>query len=205
MSIFTGRQLAVVDRAASALLEYPGSRPWPDPIVRHAISTLPTGRVRDLLDGFLDGIEGRGASALPEEYVETFDLRRRSCLYLTYYTDGDTRRRGVALGRLLQRYRAAGLVLAADELPDYLPVVLEFAALSGERDVLEEHRPSLELLRLALEERGSRYARVVEAVCATLPGPSPADRAAVVALAASGPPNEEVGLEPYAVPGGSYR
>jgi nitrate reductase delta subunit len=79
-------------------------------------------------------------------------------------------------------------------------VVLEFAATTGQRDLLLEHRPALELLRLALEEPRSPYALVVQAVCATLPGPSPRDREAILALAASGPPREEVGLDPYTAP-----
>jgi len=52
-------------------------------------------------------------------------------------------------------------------------------------------------LRLALIESSTPYADLLVAVCATLPGPSPQDRAAARALAASGPPTETVGLEPY--------
>ena len=59
-----------------------------------------------------------------------------------------------------------------------------------------QRRPSLELLRIGLKETGTPYADVVTAVCATLPGPSPADRAAVQAMV-DGPPTETVGLEPY--------
>ncbi|MEP6648853.1 MAG: hypothetical protein ABJA74_02940 [Lapillicoccus sp.] len=54
------------------------------------------------------------------------------------------------------------------------------------------------MLRIALQEKQSPYAAAVAAVCATLPGESPADRAAVQAMAgAPGPPAESVGLEPY--------
>jgi len=49
---------------------------------------------------------------------------------------------------------------------------------------------------LALVDKGTPYAGVVAAVCATLPGPSPRDRQAVMAMAAAGPPTETVGLEP---------
>src|SRR5699024_7950613 len=59
--------------------------------------------------------------------VETFDLRRRSCLHLTYYAHGDTRNRGAALLVFSNAYRRAGFVLTEDELPDHLCVVLEFA------------------------------------------------------------------------------
>jgi nitrate reductase delta subunit len=100
-------------------------------------------------------------------------------------------------------YRAAGLPLEGTELPDFLPVMLEFAAAApdgrGEL-VLREHRPAIELLRLSLRDRGSGYADVVEAVDATLGELSAADRARAVKLAAAGPPRELVGLEPFAPP-----
>ncbi|RYJ04947.1 MAG: nitrate reductase molybdenum cofactor assembly chaperone, partial [Actinomycetales bacterium] len=88
-------------------------------------------------------------------------------------------------------------------LPDYLPMVLEYAAVAdpeGGEALLRQYRPSLELLRIGLEEDRTAatagYAAVVAAVCATLPGASPKDRAAVQALV-GGPPTESVGLDPY--------
>ena len=88
------------------------------------------------------------------------------------------------------------------ELPDYLPMVLEFAArIDAEtgRAILQDYRASLELLRIALEEKQSPYAGAVVAVCATLPGSRPPDRAAVMEMVGmTGPhPTEAVGLEPY--------
>ena len=76
--------------------------------------------------------------------------------------------------------------------------MLEFAAttnLTGGLALLQEHRAAVELLRLALIEAGTPYAAPVEAVCALLPGPSPADVAAAKALARRGPPREQVGLD----------
>lgn len=137
--------------------------------------------------------------ALQQHYVETFDLHKRSGLYLSYYGEGDRRARGLALLRLKQFYRAAGLPLAGTELPDYLPVMLEFAACAPDGRgaiVLREHRPALELLRAALRERGTPYADVLDVVCVTVGQPSGADRARVAQLATAGPPSELVGLEP---------
>ena len=65
--------------------------------------------------------------------------------------------------------------------------------------LLQQNRPGLELLRLALRDVSSPYAAVVEAVCDLLPGPSPKDRAAAERLARTGPPRESVGLELYAL------
>ena len=142
--------------------------------------------------------------AIQTHYVDVFDLSRKHSLYLSYWTDGDTRRRGEVLAGFKQRYRRSSfLVDTGGELPDYLPMVLEYAAIVDPVDgtaLLQEYRSSVELLRLALNERGTPYAGVLTAVCSTLPGPSPADRKAVMAMAAAGPPTETVGLEPYGTP-----
>ena len=149
------------------------------------------------------GVDDDAAAFLRElerQYVDVFDLSRRNALYLSYWTDGDTRRRGDVLARFKAAYRASGFVVDTHgELPDHLPMVLEFAAVAdpvaGE-ELLQDYRASLELVRLALVDRGSPYADALVAVCATLPGPSPADRAAAMALAGP-PPTEQVGLEPF--------
>jgi nitrate reductase molybdenum cofactor assembly chaperone NarJ/NarW len=137
--------------------------------------------------------------ALQQHYVETFDLHKRSGLYVTFFGEGDRRARGQALLRLKRMYRAAGLPMeASGELPDYLPVMLEFAA--GAADgrgeiVLREHRPALELLHMALRDRGTPYANLIDAICLAIGEPSAADRARARKLAAAGPPSEMVGLE----------
>ena len=98
--------------------------------------------MRDALERFLAGWTG-DQTALAARYVETFDLRRRASLHLTYYAHGDTRERGMALLRLKKLYRAAGLPMESAELPDHLTVMLAFAALAppghGEA-LLAEHR-----------------------------------------------------------------
>jgi nitrate reductase molybdenum cofactor assembly chaperone NarJ/NarW len=81
--------------------------------------------------------------------------------------------------------------------------MLEFAAAapSGRGSiVLREHRAALELVRASLRERQTPYADVLHAVCLTAGEISAADRARAVKLAASGPPQELVGLEPFAPP-----
>ncbi|MEU8772758.1 nitrate reductase molybdenum cofactor assembly chaperone [Streptomyces sp. NPDC048606] len=194
---------ALVRLVAGCVLQYPGDRFHDElPRLRAALTRAPA-RPAALLGSFLDHAEGLGAVELCGEYTSTFDTRNRRCLYLTWWTDGDTRRRGLSLVRLKRIYRDFGLEFAGEELPDFLPVALEFAALREEAgtELLQEHRAGLELLRLALTEADSPYAPVLEAVCATLPGPSPATKAEAKALARSGPPQELVGagtaLEPF--------
>jgi len=134
-----------------------------------------------------------------QAYVQTFDFDRRASLYLTYHTHGDRRQRGLELVRLKRRFAEAGLPLTGNELPDYLPVLLEFAAIApheGEA-LLNELRPPLELVRSRLHQTGSPYAAVVDAVVCALPRPTKEQLAAARRIASEGPPAELVGLEPY--------
>ena len=195
----SAREQAVVLQAASVCLQYPDDTVLARlPLVRRAVDELPGGAARERLTAFLDSAAATAPSRMAQHYVEVFDMRRRCCLYLTWWTDGETRRRGSALAALKARYRAAGVELDTPELPDFLPAVPEFAAtadLAAGLQLLQEHRPGIELLRLALLDAGTPFAGPVEAVCALLPGPSPADVAAAKALARNGPPREQVGLE----------
>ncbi len=143
----------------------------------------------------------RGLSLVPlqETYVRTFDFDRRASLHLTYHTHGDRRQRGLELVRLKRRYAGAGLPLTCGELPDYLPVLLEFAALApaeGEA-LLNELRPSLELVRSRLHQTESPYAELLDALVTALPKPTRAQLVAARRLAEAGPPAELVGLEPF--------
>ncbi|MEV0622830.1 nitrate reductase molybdenum cofactor assembly chaperone [Nonomuraea sp. NPDC050404] len=177
----------VIWQAAAHLLAYPDERFWRRlDLIRQAAEPH--------FGTFLCAVTALGPGELAAHYVETFDLQRRCCLYLTYYTDGDTRRRGESLAALKGRYRAAGWELMEDELPDFLPVMLEFAALDPTGTaLLAEHRAGLELLLAALTEGGSPYRLVIGTLCANLPPISAADRAKAERLAAAGPPAESVG------------
>lgn len=203
------RDRRVVWRIAALLLDYPSESTlaMTDQLIT-AAAELPDSVSEPLLR-VLQELRSGDPMQLAVRYVETFDMRRRASLHLTYYAYGDTRKRGMALLRFKHAYRQAELQLGDGELPDFLPLVLEFAAtvdqLQGER-LLGEHVPVLELLRLSLTDSGSPYAPVLAAVLATLPPISTADRRRIAELAAEGPPEEEVGLEPFAmdpmIPGG---
>ena len=195
-------------KLASVLLQYPttalfdGFGALDAEVVRlPRSSAAPLGR-------FLGWLRATPPPEVAEHYVATFDLRRRCALYLTYYRYGDTRKRGMAMLAFKAAYRAAGFELvkgeeeAGGELPDYLPLVLDFAALHprGEK-LLRSHRADLELLLRGLRDARSPYAGVVEAVCAHLPALRRPDQALVRRFWDSGPPAEDTGLEPFAPPG----
>jgi nitrate reductase molybdenum cofactor assembly chaperone NarJ/NarW len=196
------RDQRLIWRIAALLLDYPTAQTiaMSDQLVC-AAEQLPAS-VRSAVLDFLGHFRGADLMQLAAQYVETFDMRRRSSLHLTYYAYGDTRKRGMALLRFKHAYRQAGIEIGDGELPDYLPMVLEFAAtvdqVQGER-LLAEHVPVLELLRLSLQDSGSGYANLLAAILATLPPISTADRRRIAELAAEGPPDEDVGLEPFSM------
>lgn len=196
------RGRAATLQAASLLLGYPDRELLERlPLLTSVAAALPETSGRPL-GRFLAHVQAQSLDALATAYVDTFDLRRRCCLYLTYYTYGDTRKRGMALLRFTHAYRAAGFELAGDELPDHLAVVCEFAAGAGAPGVrlLTEHRPGIELLRMALDDAGSAYVDVIDAIRGLLPSLTQRDLARALDLARHGPPEEEVGLEPFAPP-----
>lgn len=196
----TSDQVAVARLASAWLLAYPDTELLARLDQIHtAVEALPSD-TRTPLQAFLDHVAGTPLLALQQHYVALFDMRRRACPYLSYWTDGETRNRGRALVRFKQAYADAGFTLGGDELPDHLAVVLEFSAvgdrLTGDA-LLAEHRGAIGLLRDALASMDSAYHHVLDAVVATLPAITGDIAERMRELAASGPPVEQVGLEPF--------
>ena len=194
------QQVAAARMAASWLLSYPDEKLMArlDDIAVVA-AELPAEYGGSLLD-FLAHLADTPIMEIQQHYVLVFDMKRKACPYLSYWTDGDTRNRGRAILRFKQAYLDAGYDMGSEELPDHLSVVLEFAAvgdrLTGDA-LLAEHQEAIHLLRDALDRLGSAYVHVLDAVVATLPEVTPQVRARMAEIAASGPPAESVGLEPY--------
>ncbi|MFI0793857.1 nitrate reductase molybdenum cofactor assembly chaperone [Micromonospora rubida] len=189
---------AVAARAASLLLRYPDEEVLAAlPTVRAALNGLPV-EVAAPLREVVAHREAAEPVELRAAYVQLFDFRRRCCLHLTYYTCGDTRRRGEALVGFSAAYKRAGLTVVDGELPDFLPAVLDLAAVDdGGWRLLRENRIGLDLLVEALGRDKSVYRQAVAAVRETLPPAQPGDLAAAARLARTGPPVEQVGLEPF--------
>lgn len=100
-------------------------------------------------------------------YVELFDRGRATSLYLFEHVHGDSRDRGPAMIDLGEMYAKAGLLLNEDELPDYLPVMLEFISTQPAREAknfLDEIAHLLNAIFGALQQRGSAYASVLGAL-----------------------------------------
>lgn len=108
-----------------------------------------------------------------EGYVALFDRRRSLSLHLYEHVHGESRDRGQAMVRLVQLYRLHGLEIAARELPDYLPLFLEFLSLLAPepaRRLLSEPLPIVAAIGKQLHEAGSAYAAIFDALCAVAGG-----------------------------------
>lgn len=158
---------------------------------------------RTALTTFLEWYRTHSVDELQRSYVDNFDFDRQRSLHLTYHLHGDSRQRGLGLLQIKTAYRKEGLDPGEGELPDYLPVMLEFAALapgSAGADLLDRHRASIELIRDSLKQAGSPWAELIDVIRDGLPGLSRRQLTKIRRLAAEGPPTEEVGMEPFAPP-----
>ena len=204
----TAEQRALLHMGVSILLDYPTTERYEQfgLIERELAGTGLPRSLADALQLFFASPLVTDQQTLEKHYVQIFDMKRRATMYLSYYLTGDTRKRGTALVRFTEAYRAGGCEIARDDLPDYLPMVLEFSAtgdaqLAGE--LMSAHREGIELLRTTLEQNSSPYAGPVQALCMTLPLISPQTKERYLRLITEGPPAELVGvsaqgpLEPF--------
>ena len=192
----------IVWQAASLLLAYPDSEQDSRlALIETAIGDLGLDLRRPLVAA-VDHLRSLPLIEASAQYAEVFDWKRRRTLFLTYYTAGDTRNRGMALLAFSDMYRAAGVIPPTRELPDHLAVLLEFAATVDEDagyDQLRKHRTPIDMLHDGLLRASPIYAGVIAAVSATLPPATAADLKEARRLAMQGPPVESVGLEPFAL------
>ena len=176
-----------MDRTLALLLDYP------DDELLAARATI-AAEAPASLAGFVAWWSTIDASELRERYVADFDLRRGAALHLTYHRFGDRRERGRALVAFKRLLREAGWDLAHWELPDYLPLLVEFAAVDPDAGlpVFTEYRVEIEAIRRTLDDASSPWTDVLAAVSRVLP---PAPEGDVARLLDEGPPTELVGLE----------
>ncbi|MFD2839518.1 nitrate reductase molybdenum cofactor assembly chaperone [Populibacterium corticicola] len=163
-----------------------------------AVAALPQSAAATLVQKFWGQFSHVEPSEARRHYVETFDLRRNCSLFLTYYLHGDTRQRGMSLLMFKQRYRAYGFTPPENELPDYLPMVLEFAATTGPgvgEGLLRMHRSGLEVIRTALRKRKTAYSLLFDAVDVLLGPITQKQLDEARQLISAGPPQDSIGLE----------
>ena len=191
-------------KLVSLLLQYPDEDLRDAAAAARGLEIAPARRRQaECLHEFCGWYAARPVAELQRLYVDAFDFTKQCSLHLTYHVHGDRRQRGLAMLALKQVYREAGFEPPGTELPDFLPLALEFAALApngaGAR-LLEDNRVAIELIRGGLQREQSPFTPLLEAVVASLGRLSSNKIARIRRLAAEGPPVEEVGLEPFAPP-----
>ena len=139
------------------------------PAIREAL-TAEAGldvRARDRLERLADDIGRLDLYDAQERYVHLFDRTRSLSLHLFEHVHGESRDRGQAMVDLMQMYEAQGLEIDAKELPDYLPLFLEFLSMLPEaeaQDLLSQVAHIVAALKERLRKRKSVYAGAFAAV-----------------------------------------
>ena len=152
-------------RVLSLLMDYPtqellDARPALEDVV--AATSMPA----DSKQAVLDFIARKFAGDLlqwQEEYDGLFERGRSLSLLLFEHVHGESRDRGQAMVDLMNQYKQAGLEISVNELPDYIPLYLDFLSTQGEENArlgLQEVAHILALLACRLEQRGSDYAAI---------------------------------------------
>ena len=166
----TLKSMSLTLRVLARLLGYP------DPVLRehldemrqalrHEAALQPT-RLAEV-EALIDSLLAQSAIDAEADYVQLFDSGRRTSLHLFEHVHGDSRDRGPAMIDLAQTFESAGLYLAEGEMPDHLPVVLEYASTQPPREArafLAEMAHIFNVIFSALDQRRSRYASALGAL-----------------------------------------
>lgn len=157
----------LVLKIASRLLQYPDEQLQGSlDELSEMLKRLPK-RPRRFFADFLLAFKDRSLISRQEEYSRTFDFNTATCLNLTYHQFGDHKMRGPALAELNALYRRAGYGTAPGELPDYLPLVLDFMSICSTEEygwLMTKYRPQMETLAIRLQENKNPYAGLLTAV-----------------------------------------
>jgi nitrate reductase delta subunit len=183
-------------KVLSALLSYPSAElkaaiPEIDRVLAGAGSLSVATRAG--LGQLLEEIDRSDLYELQERYVALFDRGRQLSLHLFEHVHGESRDRGQAMVNLIETYRSHGLELSSRELPDYLPLFLEFLSEVPEqqaRQLLNDAMPIIVLLGERLRARSCAYSGVLDAVISL--GGAPTDTARIRRRVASEGPDEAI-------------
>ncbi|MBU9839937.1 nitrate reductase molybdenum cofactor assembly chaperone [Rahnella aceris] len=159
-------------RLTGLLLDYPSEELWQhQPELLEAVAESPELTQEQRLDLALyitafckqDLLDAQSA------YTGLFDRGRATSLLLFEHVHGESRDRGQAMVDLMGQYREAGLEIDSRELPDYLPLYLEYLTTRDEnqaREGLRDIAPILALLSARMQERDSHYAELFDLLLA---------------------------------------
>jgi nitrate reductase delta subunit len=152
---------------ASRLLDFPGDDLLSQVKLLKGAAESTSERWGTVVLDFLAYLGKTSLLAVQEEYTRTFDLNPSLCLNLTFHKWGEEKKRSTALVEFKKMYRDAGFEVLGGDLPDYLPIVLEFLAVSPEESCLpiyDEYGDQVALIASRLREMQSPYAGIADAL-----------------------------------------
>ena len=115
-------------KLCSLLLQYPEQWVIRNKEIEDSFALIKNQEIRFYIDKFWDYVKRTPSQQLVENYVKWFYFNDRTTLYLTYNKFGDNRERGLAIVKLKMEFAKANFYIKNEELPDYLPLILEFAS-----------------------------------------------------------------------------
>ena len=127
---------------------------------------LPDANKKQVL-ALIDSYRGADLLDSQEHYVALFDRGRFLSLHIFEHVHGESRDRGQAMVNLLQMYEAHGFEMSTHELPDYIPLFLEFLSQQEQQEAAQllcDAMPVLSLLGARLTERGSHFGVIFDAL-----------------------------------------
>jgi nitrate reductase delta subunit len=169
--------MTITYKALSALLAYPSAELVAAlPEIATIVEREPrlSRRDKDALHALAKALESADLLDAQEAYVALFDRGRTTSLHLFEHVHGDSRERGQAMVDLKEIYARNGFVLSANELPDFLPAVLEYVSQRPEAEAKEMLGDCAHILRAvgeALQDRASGYSAVLAAALAMARAP----------------------------------
>ncbi|MFD2443022.1 nitrate reductase molybdenum cofactor assembly chaperone [Bacillus sp. CGMCC 1.16607] len=155
----------IVFKLCSTFLSYPENSWVHNQEMKEFITSFENRYAKKRFQDFLSFVESITFEDLCNRYVKQFDFNDQSTLYLTYGVFGDNRERGLGFVKLKMEYAKAGFFLKEEELPDYLPLILEFASVADEhivRKLFAIHKKAMENLLQSLLKEESPYALIIE-------------------------------------------
>ncbi|NEX79062.1 nitrate reductase molybdenum cofactor assembly chaperone [Bacillus thermocopriae] len=161
----------LIFKLCSIMLRYPDQAWVKSEEMLDMISSLEDQKVKKAFLAFWDYISKTSWEELTENYVRWFDLSESTTLYLTYGIFGDNRERGPAFVRLKLEFAKAGFYLKENELPDYLPLILEFASVAEPKyaqKVFAIHWKAITNLLEALKKEQNPYMNLVHICVMTM-------------------------------------
>ncbi|MGC5328786.1 nitrate reductase molybdenum cofactor assembly chaperone [Brevibacillus sp. SYSU BS000544] len=151
-------------RLLSILLDYPDQEGFDLAALQEEVNQLAHPKIAEHLQKFMTYLGEHAREDVAAIYVDTFDFHSQTSIYLTQSVNSDERED--ALEQLRKTYEEIGLFLQTDELPDYLPLVLEFVTLAPYElasELLIDFYPVIQDISHLLNQTDNPYAWVIEA------------------------------------------